>query len=298
MKNKMVCYADHLENLVGEIKILSKSRMNIITAARELAKKKRKVDDENKLMRRQLLAKDKLIKELRETNHILHNQLGLMDEQMQYVRQNIDSVRVAQRTQVNRATKEAKILREKFAAATGASLDEMASPQDLGVDSEGASFFQKFKGNHGKSSIGFSPSPGKVRPKSAGVGATIRGGDRGSNNQYGNEHTSRTPGTAPTTPLSPSSPKHGTNLQLISSEAMSAHIGAMSHEKKEQALGTILDKVHDKQRIKAGENKKWTNTSIQNLAYARDPPSSPNKAKTKGSTSSRPKTAGTMGRTA
>jgi hypothetical protein len=92
----------------------------------------------------------------------------------------------------------------------------------------------------------FSPSPGKVRPKSAGA-TKLRKGGRGA--------------TAPG------------KIELQNS------VVSMSNQQKDTAMEIIVEKLGEKQRKKHGANKSWTEDSIRDLATARDPPRSPSSKK-------------------
>jgi len=257
IKRTKMCYADHLENMITGLKLLSKSKLRIAGAYRDLRKKKKLADFENNQMRRKNAAKDKLIADLRENNQVLNNQLKLMDEQLLYCKKNIDGVRTEQRTTVARASKESKVLRNKFAQATGHTLDDIRLTNVAGLDTTDASIFGKFQDNHGGGEFS-PPSPGKVRPKSAGpveksplkrVDAAPTLGRLVSNsNSLGMNNNN--------------------NKQEL--EPLAVHIGEMSQRQKDVAMEVILEKVDHKRRKQTGENKAWEDTSIRALASARD----------------------------
>jgi hypothetical protein len=257
MRTKM-CYADHLENLITELKLMSKSKMRIAGAYRDLRKKKKAVDFENTQLRRKNAAKDKLIADLRQSNVVINNQLKLLDEQLIYCKKNIDGIRTEQRTTVARASKESKVLRNKFAQATGHTLDDIKLTNVANLDVTDTSFFGKILDNHGEG--GFVPSPGKVRPKSAGPvdkSPLKRAETAPALGRLVNQRKS----------LDMNNNNYNQNQEL---DPLAVHVGEMTQRQKDVAMEGILEKVNHKRRKQTGENKAWEDTSIRALATARD----------------------------
>jgi hypothetical protein len=237
LKHKNIILSDHTERLIIELRIEQQARLRLSERERKWRLLKVKAVSQNKRLKQEVAAKDKLIRELRDNNHVLNNQLKLMDEQITHVRKNVDGIRVEQRVIVDKSVQVAKTLRHKYASATGRNLDDVtlhergsatspdASPTSYTAAESGRSpFSERLSGGKDDHTMSFSPSPGKVRPQSSpGPGK----GERGTAKR---------------------------NVRL-SPEELQQKVNGMSERDSHKALDGIMDKIHEKQRKGRGENK-------------------------------------------
>ena len=267
LERAKLSYSDHVETLLTNFRLVSRSKVR--ASKREQRTRRRNVSlvKENTKLTKQVEAKDKLIKELKNNSKLLHGQLKLMDERLIYARSQVDNVRINQKQIVDRSVKETQKLRSKFAEITGLGLDEAG--YELAQKFETLRIMEETGGahrSHGRDSF----SPGKIRPRSSPI---KRGKNKNSLHSpftYDNNSQADSPhGHAhvdeerkkyvflPSTPLSDMVEER----ERERDEAMIAQAAAMSPQQSKKELKKILDKVD----WKKGESKQWTEDTVRKL---------------------------------
>ncbi len=294
LERAKLSYADHVETLLTNFRLVSRSKMR--ASKREQRTRRRNISlvKQNTRLRKQVEAKDKLIKELMNNSKLLHGQLKLMDERLIYARSQVDNVRINQKQIVDRSVKESQKLRTKFAQITGVGLDEAG--QDLVEKFETLRIMEETGRNHGfNAQRGHSShhhgregySPGKIRPRSSPI---KRGKSKNSmhspashdNNSHAGSPNAEEDRKYVFVPGTPMDDVVG-ERERERDEAMIAQAAAMSPEQSEKELKKILNKVD----WKRGESKQWTEDTVRKLVDEDPHILKVNRPKTSSSSSSR-----------
>ncbi len=281
----LVMYTDHIEVLLKQLRISEQKRYLAAKNDRAHASQTRGLMKQISLMKRKMRTKDKLISQMEHTIRLLNNQLQLEDGELMNARNQLDNARIHQRTTVDRATKEAKNVRTKFAKITGMSIDEakddLIMSMNMTFSPTGSPSPTKGHGK-GNSSGGFSPTPGRVRPQTAGVGGRD-GTPKGSKSPLIRSPTAASGGGVAFPgmdmpenfsnrfSLDAAAVKEAARARSDAAEAAKwkkkeKELNKLNPEQKEEALTAVMNKIDDKQRKERGEGLAWTMDSIQDLA--------------------------------